>query len=51
MTLSQRQRDRAVAFIVLGFFIVMYLWSWQIDDAAGQRRGHHPRHARRDRTH
>jgi hypothetical protein len=32
MTLSPLQRNLAVAFIVLGFFVVMFLWSEQIKE-------------------
>ena len=36
MTLSPRQRNLAVACIVLGFFVVMFLWSEQIKDVRGR---------------
>ncbi len=36
MTLSPRQRNLTVAFIVLGFFVVMFLWSGQIKDFRGR---------------
>jgi hypothetical protein len=32
MTLSPRQRNLTVAFIVLGFFVMMFLWSEQIKE-------------------
>jgi len=32
MTLSPRQRNLAVAFIVLGFFVMIFLWSDQIKE-------------------
>ena len=37
MTLSPRQRNLAVAFIVLGFFVVMFLWSEQVQDVRGRQ--------------
>ena len=37
MTLSPRQRNLAVAFIVLGFFLVMFLWSEQITEVRGRQ--------------
>lgn len=36
MTLSPRQQNLAVAFIVLGFFVVMFAWSEQIGDIRGR---------------
>jgi hypothetical protein len=36
MTLSPRQRNLAVAFIVVGFFVVMFLWSEQIKNVRGR---------------
>ena len=36
MTLSPRQRNFAVAFIVLGFFVMMFLWSEQIEEVRGR---------------
>ena len=36
MTLSPRQRNLAVAVIVLGFFIIMFLWSEQIKEVRGR---------------
>ena len=36
MTWSPRQRNLAVAFFGLGFFIVMFLWSGQIADVRGR---------------
>ena len=36
MTLSPRQRNLTVAFIVLGFFVIMFLWSEQIKDVRGR---------------
>ena len=37
MTLSPRQRDLVVALIVLGFFLVMFLWSEQITEVRGRQ--------------
>lgn len=37
MTRSSRQWNLAVAFIVLGFFAVMFLWSGQIPDVRGRQ--------------
>lgn len=36
MTLSPRQRNLAVAFIVLGFFVMMLFWSEQIEGVRGR---------------
>lgn len=36
MTLSSRQRNLAVAIIVLGFFVLMFVWSEQIKNVRGR---------------